>query len=122
MTLIRPDLSYIVSLCARFMSNLGPNHFKALNRIWQYLYHSKNLVLVFSPQGELTLQSYCDADWGGDYTTRKSTIGYLFLFGNSAISWSSKLQKTVVLSSCKAEYMALKEVIKEQVWLQGLYS
>ena len=54
-----------------------------------------------------------DADWGGDYTTRKLTTGYLFLFGNSAVSWSSKLQKIVALSSCEAEYMALKEGIKE---------
>ena len=56
-----------------------------------------------------------------DYTTRKSTTGYLFLFGNSAVSWSSKLQKTVALSSCEAEYMALKEGIKEQIWLECLY-
>ena len=54
-TLIRPDLLYIVGLCARFMSNLDPDHFKALNRIWQYLCHYKDLALVFNPQRELTL-------------------------------------------------------------------
>ena len=55
---------------------------------------------------------------GGDYPTRKSTTGYLFRLGNTAISWSSKLQSTVALSSCEAEYMALKEAVKELLWLQ----
>ena len=120
MTSTRPDLSFAVGQCARFMSNPAPEYFKALNRIWQYLNYSKKFTLRFCPQ-KLTLQGFVDADWGGDYTTRKSTTGYLFLFGNSAVSWSSKLQKTVALSSCEAEYMALKEGIKEQIWLEYLY-
>ena len=120
MTSTRPDLSFAIGQCARFMSNPAPEHFKALNRIWQYLNYSKNLTLRFCPQ-KLSLQGFVDADWGGDYTTRKSTTGYLFLFGGSAVSWSSKLQKTVALSSCEAEYMALKEGIKEQIWLKSLY-
>ena len=119
MTSTRPDLSFAVGQCARFMSNPSPEHFKALNRIWQYLNYSKKFTLRFCPQ-KLTLQGFVDADWGGDYTTRKSTTGYLFLFGNSAVSWSSKLQKTVALSSCEAEYMALKEGIKEKIWLECL--
>ena len=90
MTSTRPDLSFAVGQCARFMSNPAPEHFKALNRIWQYLNYSKKFTLRFCPQ-KLTLQGFVDADWGGDYTTRKSTTGYLFLFGNSAVSWSSKL-------------------------------
>ena len=119
-TSTRPDLLFAVGQCARFISNPAPEYFKALNRIWQYLTYSKNFTLKFCPQ-KLTLQGFVDADWGGDYTTRKSTTGYLFLFGNSAVSWSSKLQKTVALSSCEAEYMALKEGIKEQIWLECLY-
>ena len=77
--------------------------------------------MVFSKTKEMKLEGYCDADWGGDYLTRRSTTGYIFLFGNSPISWLSKLQKTVALSSCEAEYMALKEAIKEQIWLLNLF-
>ena len=77
--------------------------------------------MVFSPCDKIGLGGYCDADWGGDYSTRRSTTGYVFLFGNSPISWSSKLQKTVALSSCEAEYMALKEAFKEQIWLFTLF-
>jgi hypothetical protein len=58
---------------------------------------------------------------GGDIGTRRSTTGYLFLIGRTAISWKSKLQKTVALSSCEAEYMTLKDAIKEQAWLRSLF-
>ena len=54
---------------------------------------------------------------GGDLLGRKSTSAYYFSFGRSPISWASKLQKTVALSSCEAEYMALKEAIKEYLYL-----
>ena len=57
---------------------------------------------------------------GGDIATRRSTTGYLFLFRGTPISWSSKLQKTVALSSCEAEYMALKEAIKEQQYIRAI--
>ena len=63
---------------------------------------------------------YADADWGGDLSTRRSTTGYIFLFMNSPISWNSRLQRTVALSSCEAEYMALKEAIKEQFYIKAI--
>ena len=59
---------------------------------------------------------------GGDYTTQKSTTGYIFFLGEKApISWRSILQKSVALSSCEAEYMALKETFKECIFLKDLY-
>ena len=69
----------------------------------------------------LLLEGYCDLDWGGDLIGRKSTTGYLFLFETSAISWGSALQKTVSLSSYEAEYMAIKEATKEQIYLQNTF-
>ena len=65
---------------------------------------------------------YCNSDWKGNFNTRKSITDYIFLFRNSPISWSSRLQRTVALSSCKAEYMALREAIKEQIYLKSLFS
>jgi len=53
--------------------------------------------------------------------TRRSTTSYLFTFNNTPISWSSKLQKTTTLSSCEAEYMALKEAIKEYIYLINIH-
>ena len=47
--------------------------------------------MVFSKNKEIKLEGYCDVDWGGDYLTRRLTTGYIFLFGTSPISWSSRL-------------------------------
>ena len=75
--------------------------------------------LYFSFRGSnIKLKGFVDSDWGGDYTTRKSTTGFLFLLGQYPILWLLRLQKSVLaLSSYKAEYMALKEAAKEQIWL-----
>jgi hypothetical protein len=120
MTKTRPDLAYPIGLCARFMANPGPEHFKALNKIWKYLCSTWDLSLHY--QSESQLFTYCDADWGGDTTTRRSTTGFACLYRGGAITWNSRLQKTVALSSCEAEYMSLKEAVKEQVFIKSLLS
>ena len=122
MTQTRPDIAYSLGNLARYMSNLSKEHFLALSRLWAYLKRTKDLGLSFSPNKDIKLSSYCDSDWGGDKETRKSTTGYLFLIGNTPISWASKLQKTVALSSCEAEYIALKEAIKELSYLKIIFS
>jgi transposase InsO family protein len=122
MTKTRPDIAFAVNCCARFMSNPDATHFRALERIWKYLVGTVDFSLVYnSSELRPNLSGFVDSDWGGDYTTRKSTTGYLFYYANAPVSWSSRLQKTVALSSCEAEYMALKEAIKEFVWLQSLF-
>ena len=66
-------------------------------------------------QSDLGLQGYVDADNGGDVDSRKSTTGYVYTLGGTAISWVSKLQKIVALSSCEAEYVAVTEATKEMM-------
>jgi len=73
-----------------------------------------------STSERLELLGYSDSDWGGDVESRKSTSGYVFQLANGPVSWSSKRQKTVALSFCEAEYMALTEATKEAVWMRGL--
>jgi hypothetical protein len=63
---------------------------------------------------------YTDADWAGDAATRRSTSGYIFNLGSGAISWSSKRQPTVALSSCEAEYVGETQAAKEAIWLRRL--
>jgi hypothetical protein len=63
---------------------------------------------------------YSDSDWGGDYIARRSTTGYLFYVDKCLVSWVSKRQTTVALSSCEAEYMALKEATKEYLWIKAI--
>lgn len=120
-TKTRPDITYAVGQCAKYMSNPDQSHFRALNRIWKYLNSTQDKCLVYNAQSAPLLNGYCDADWGGDYTTRRSTTGYIFFLGNKApISWRSTLQKTVALSSCEAEYMALKSSVQESLFLRDV--
>jgi len=67
----------------------------------------------------LKLEGFVDADLAGDVESRKSTTGYVYTLGGTAVSWSSTLQKIVTLSTTKAEYVAVLESTKEIVWLQS---
>ncbi|GMP96916.1 hypothetical protein CsSME_00045349 [Camellia sinensis var. sinensis] len=61
---------------------------------------------------------YCDADWGGDLDERKSTSGYAFMLSDGAISWSSKKQSCIALSTMEAEFVACSSAVQEAVWLR----
>jgi hypothetical protein len=80
-----------------------------------------NLGLQFS-QSNSVLTGYCDADYAADLDKRKSTSGYVFLLNNAAISWASKLQPTVAMSTCEAEFVAAATAAKEGLWLKTLLS
>jgi len=66
------------------------------------------------------IKAYCDSDWAACPDTRKSVSGYIVLLGNSPLSWKSKKQETISLSSAEAEYRALRKVAGELVWLSRL--
>ena len=114
----RPDIAHAVGVVSRFMSNPGKQHWEAVKWIFRYLKGSSSSALYFR-KSKTGLQGYVDADNGGDIDSRKSTSGYVYTFGGTAISWVSKLQKIVALSSCEAEYVAVTEATKEMMWLQS---
>ena len=64
------------------------------------------------------LEGFTDADMAGDLDGRKSTSGFLFTFAGGAISWQSKVQKCVALSTTEAEYIAATEAAKEMLWMK----
>jgi hypothetical protein len=70
----------------------------------------------------LKAYGYSDSDWGGDQDDRKSTAGYLFMLGNSPISWCSKKQGIVALSSCEAEYVAASFAACQANWIEMVLS
>lgn len=67
------------------------------------------------------LCGYSDSDFAGDVDNRKSTSGYIYTYNGGAVTWSSKLQDTVALSTTEAEYIGLCNAIKEGMWLRQLY-
>ena len=113
------NLVYSVSKLAQYTSNPSSQHWAALKRLLRYVKGTLQLGLIYSGK-ELILQAFSDSDWAGDKTTRKSTGGYVFKIAGSPISWSSKRQKTIALSSCEAEYMALTQAAKEAIWIKRL--
>ena len=117
----RPDISYTVGVLARFNSNPGMTHWKAVKHLFRYLQGTKDKKLVYRPDGGKELfTSFADADHGGDKTTGRSTGGYLIKFESGAVSWSSKLQPLVALSTTEAEYIAAVEAGKEIIWMRQL--
>jgi hypothetical protein len=87
LTVTRPDISYAVHQVSQFMSAPRSTHHAVVLRILRYLKGTLFHGLHFSAQSPLTLRAYSDADWAGDPTDRRSTIGYCFLLGSSLISW-----------------------------------
>ena len=86
-----------------------------------YLKGTKDLCLVYSvSNANNPMIGYSDANWAGDRDTRRSTSGYAFIVSGGLVSWNSKKQKIVALSTAEAEYVALSEACKETIWLRKL--
>jgi hypothetical protein len=116
----RPDLAYPISVLSQHMANPSMEHWMAVKRIFRYLQGSLQMKLQFGATSSKEVLGYYDADWGGDLEDRRSTIGFVFMMGGGAISWSSKQQPTITLSTTKAEYMVNTQATKEAIWITKL--
>lgn len=118
----RPDIAAAVGVVSRHLERPGLEHWQAVKRIFRYLKGSLDMAIEYgcSKSRRLQLSGYCDADWGGDMTDRRSTTGYVFMMAGGAVSWNSRKQPTVALSSTEAEYMALSGAVQEAIWLRQL--
>ncbi|KAJ9531868.1 hypothetical protein QJQ45_022021 [Haematococcus lacustris] len=114
----RPDIAFAVGALARHMSAPTKQHWSAACSVLCYLKGTADQGLLFG--GVSGLQGYSDADYAGDKDTARSTTGYLFTLNGGAISWSSRLQPTVAMSTAEAEYMAASSAAKEALWLRKL--
>lgn len=104
----RPDIASAITSLGRFVMNPGKVHWNALKRVFRYLKGTKKYTLTYySSHKNPTLTGYSDADWAENLDTRRFTTGYVFTLQGGAISWSSKRQATVVLSTTEAEYLAI---------------
>ena len=117
----RPDIFYATMQLAKFNSNPGEKHVEASKMLLRYLGGTQDEGIVFRKDpnfdGKLRIKAYVDSDWGGDPDTRRSTIGFIVHINGGPVSWKSKTLKTLALSSCEAEFMALSEVCRELMWM-----
>ncbi|KAG6433493.1 hypothetical protein SASPL_105107 [Salvia splendens] len=120
LTNTRPDIVQAVGMLSRFLNEPTKLHFAAAKRIMRYLQGTKRMGIKYVKEIDLKLIGYTDSDWGGSLDDRKSTSGYLFSLGTNIVSWSSKKQKTVALSSAEAEYIAASDATCEGIWLRRL--
>eukprot|EP00253_Pinus_taeda_P013210 PITA_13210 len=114
------DISHAVGVVSRYMENLGKEHWSAVKWVLQYLRGTSSSCITYNKSSEFVC-GYVDSDFAGDLDKRRSTLGYVFTLAGRAISWMSKLQSIVALSTTEAEYIAASHAFKEAIWLKGLF-
>ena len=113
MVATRPDLAYVVGVVSWYMSTPGRKHWEAVKHIFRCLRGTKDAQLTFGSAKLTEVEGYIDSDYVGNTDNLKSTPGYLFTYGGSAISWRSKLQECTTLSTTKVEYIEYMKGIWE---------
>jgi len=117
MVYTRPKIAHAMGIVSRYMNNLGKELWMAVKWILEYLRCTTNQALCFGGSN-IALQGYVDADMADDRDNMRRTTGYVFTVGGTTVSWVSKLQSVVALSTTEAEYVAATEASKEMIWLQ----
>lgn len=123
-TCTRPDLSFVVSKLSQNFAEPTEQHWNTVKHVFRYLKGTTKHELSFRKNDteKLGLKVYSDADWASDTQDRRSTSGYCVSLSeeSSLISWKTRKQSTVALSTCEAEYMSLASAIQECIYLKQL--
>ena len=114
----RPDIAFAVTCLSRYLSNPSPDHWNYACYIMHYLQGTKSFKIHFKGASNDGLVAYSDSDWAEDKDDRHSTSGMLFLMAGGAISWVSRRQPTISLSSTEAEYKAASDTCRQMAWLR----
>ena len=126
MACTRPHIAHAVVVLSRFISKPGKEHWTVMKWVFRYLHGTNDYGLCY--QGRLGLdrmldiRGFIDADWAGDLDQRRSTSGYVFNLFGGVVSWMSKKESVVALSTIEVEYMVATHASKEVVWSQILCS
>ena len=124
----RPDIAFAVNQCARFTHNPKKSHGKAVKRIVRYLIGTRDKGMLMTPNDHIALDCYVDADFAGlwnvehyqDPTCAKSRTGYVILLGGCPLTWTSKLQTEISLSTMESEFVSLSLSLRELLPLRDL--
>lgn len=115
----RPDISFAASALSRFCETPHNRYWKMAKRVLRYLRGTIDYAITYKKiNSEVT--AYVDSDWGGDVQDRRSCSGFVVKLANGPISWGTRKQKSVALSTMEAEYVALSELTKEVIYIRRL--
>ncbi|GKC89380.1 retrovirus-related pol polyprotein from transposon TNT 1-94 [Tanacetum coccineum] len=119
LTASRPDLVFVVCMCARYQASPTKKHLEALKRVFRYLRGTINWGLWYPKDTAMALTAYADADHAGCQDTRRSTSGSAQFLGDKLVSWSSKKQKSTAISTTEAEYIAMSGCCAQILWMRS---
>jgi hypothetical protein len=114
----RPDIMLFVCMCARFQENPKEVHLRVVKRIMRYLVYTPKFGLWYPKGSTFDLIGYSDVDYAGCKIDRKSTSGTCQFWGRSLVSWASKKQNSVALSTAGAEYIATGHCCAQLLWMR----
>jgi hypothetical protein len=114
----RPDIMLSICMCARFQADPKEVHLRAVKRIMRYLDYTPKFGLWYPKGSTFDLIGYSDANWVGCKIDRKSTSGTCQFLGRSLMSWASKKQNSVALSTAEAEYIAACHCCAQLLWMR----
>jgi hypothetical protein len=107
-------------MIARFMEHPLETHMVAAKRILRYIRGTSEYGVLYKRGRQAELTAYTDSDYGGDIDDRKSTSGYIFMLGSGAVSWSSRKQPIVTLSTTEAEFIAAAYCVCQGIWIKRI--
>ena len=116
----RPDISYVVSVAARYMQDPHELHCKETKRILHYVQGTRYYGIHYAVGAQLDLIGFTDSDWEGDGNDGKSTSGFVFMIGFGPICWSNKKQTNLALSLAEENYRGVVNATIQTVWLHGI--
>ncbi len=120
MVCVRPDICFAVSYFRQFQKAATSKHFGYLLHVIKYLYSTRNIQLIFTKFNNVNLEGYTDADWSNNISDSKSISRYCFKVLGNLISWKSRKQPNVALSSTEAKLLSLSTVFCEAIYLKKL--
>ena len=115
----RPDIAFAVTRLAKFAANPSKEHMRLAYYILRYMQGTKGYALCYDGSSNSGLIAYSDSDWAEDRDDRHSTSGFVFMMANCVVSWVSRRQPTVSLSSTEAEYKAASDCCRQMAWLRN---
>jgi hypothetical protein len=118
----RPDLAFTVIHMSQFCANVSQEHLSQALYIVRYLGSTKYLTLKFNGANHNGFLGYTDSDWAANPDDRKSITGYVLFLANGPVSWLTRRQKTIALSSTEAEYMVMSDTARQISWIKSLLS